>query len=60
MTSCSVSQEMGLIAVTISDRRRDDRFSQSSAFNPTFNSCFAGEGFCAPFDDDTFDTVPRA
>jgi hypothetical protein len=60
MTSCSISQEMGLIAVAISDRRRDERFSQFSAFNPTFNSRLAGEGSCAPFVDDTFDTVPRA
>jgi hypothetical protein len=48
-TLCLISPEAGLIEAPISDRRRDDRYSQSSAFNPAFNSRIAGEGCCAPF-----------
>jgi len=51
LTIRSISLETWLIAAGISDRRRDDRCSRSSAFNPRFNSHLAGEGCRAPFID---------
>ena len=38
----SISPETWLIAAGISGRRRDDHYSQSSAFNPGFNSRLQG------------------
>jgi len=49
LTLRSISPETGPISPAISDRRRGDRYSQSSAFNPAFNSCLACEGLRAPF-----------
>src|SRR5262249_60425892 len=49
LTLRSISPETGPIAPAVSDRRRDDRYSQSSAFNPAFNSRLACEGCRAPF-----------
>ena len=42
LTIRSISLETWLIAAGISDRRRDDRCSRSSAFNPRFNSRLQG------------------
>jgi hypothetical protein len=49
LTLPSISPETWPIAPAISDRRHGDRYSQSSEFNPAFNSRFAGEGRRAPF-----------
>ncbi len=49
LTLPSISPETGPIAPAVSDRRLDDRYSQSSAFNPAFNSRLACEGCRAPF-----------
>ncbi len=48
---CSISQEAGLIAWAISERRHVDRISQSSVFNPTLDFCLAGEGTSVSFID---------
>jgi hypothetical protein len=49
LTLRSISPETGPIAPAISDRRHGDRYSQSSEFNPAFNSRFAGAVRRAPF-----------
>ncbi|HKQ93411.1 MAG TPA: hypothetical protein VJZ77_22315, partial [Blastocatellia bacterium] len=60
LTIRSILPETYLIAAGISDRRRDKHCSQSSAFNPRFNSRIAGEGCREPFIDRHWYSTARA